>query len=58
MNYFMNIHHFFPILRLHSKLQYIFFPKLSEWYFIVKIEKGGESGFPYCFLTDFTKFLL
>ena len=37
MNYFVNTHNFFfPISSSHSKLQYIFFRKLSERYFIVK----------------------
>ena len=39
MNYFLNTHHFLPISCLHSKLQYIFFRKLWERYFIVKKDK-------------------
>ena len=40
MNYFLNTHDFFPISCSHSKLQYIFFRKLSERYFIVKKNKN------------------
>ena len=36
MNYFLNTRHFFPTSCSHSNLQYIFFRKLSERYFIVK----------------------
>ena len=39
INYFLKTHHFFPISCSHSKLQYIFFRKLSERYFIVKNNK-------------------
>ena len=39
-----------PCVPVHAPLSYPFFLWLSK--------KGCESGFPYCFLTDFTKFFL
>ena len=46
MNYFLKTYHFFPTLCSHSKLQYIFFRKLSERYFILKKKKKTFFG-PY-----------
>ena len=40
MNYFLKTRHFFPISCSHLKLQYIFFRKLSERYFLVKKNKN------------------
>ena len=41
---------------VHGNKTYYFF--YYYYYYYYETEKGCDSGFPYCFLTDYTKFFL
>ena len=52
-------YYYFVFAKIHKMTdRQTYWPEKYHFFHANNVKKGCESGFPYCFLTDFTKFFL